>query len=123
MPGDQFANLMLPSWRSCLNWPFATLREIGFGGLYRDLRWHVASNLLSNLVDYGLALCPTVLQIKISDKTRRRIAAGCAVVPQMYCQVDMRAIRLFFLLAFALIYIFVCHCLLQVEIRVKHFWR
>ena len=86
-PDDEFASLELPSWHSCFDWPFSTCRAIGMLGVYDGLKWNIASNLVSNMVNYVVALCPKVLNVQISEKTRHRIAAGCAVVPQMYCQV------------------------------------
>ena len=86
-PDDEFARLELPSLHSCFDWPFSTCRAIGFMGFYDGLKWNIASNIVSNMVNYVVALSPKVLNVQIFEKTRHRIAAGCAVVPQMYCQV------------------------------------
>ena len=83
----EFAENIWPSWRSCFYWPFTTLRKIGFLGLYKGFQWHVLANLASNIVNWALAWCPKFLNVRLSEKTRQRITAGCAVVPHMYCQV------------------------------------
>lgn len=84
---DDFAQQIYPSWYSCFCWPFTTARKIGLLGMYEGLKWHIASNIVSNTVQWGLALYSKFLNIELSEKTRQRIAAGCAVVPQMYLQV------------------------------------
>ena len=83
-PEDKFAWTVTPSWHSSWFWTKTTCAQIGLSGIYEGLQWHVASNLASNLLDYGLALCPG-----LSDETRRRVAACCAIAPQMYCQVNV----------------------------------
>ena len=83
-PGDKFAKSVSQSWYSCWFWPQTTCQKIGLTGIYQGMKWHVASNFVSNILDYGLASYPS-----ISDKTRQRIAAACAIAPQMYCQVHI----------------------------------
>ena len=82
-----FAYCAYPSWSLCFCWPFMTAWKTGLLGMYKGVKWHIASNILSNAVNWGLALCRKFFNIKLSKKNRRRIAAGCAVVPQMFLQV------------------------------------